>query len=150
MSLLDLLPPKLASLWAVRLGLLATLFIYISGYSGVRNDSYFCAFVISAIIAATFAPQSYYNAVKIYVPFIFGNSVQGGIFLLTIFATAVTGLLINEELLPGFGRFLRASDVPSLWFVVGIVFLIASNIVPYGITAWNQRQRQSNVRAKKD
>ena len=145
---LDILPSKLSSIWAVRLGLAVPFFVYISGYSAVRNDRYFSAFVILAIFAATYTPKSYYDTVKIYAPIIFGNSARAILLILTAFVTAVVGLLINEEVLPGFARLLRSSNVPSFWFVVALFFLIVSNIKPFATTTSIHQPGQPNARAK--
>lgn len=115
-------------LWATRVGLFGSFFITLVKYENTSIDSYSPAVVLFAIIAATFVPREYYNVVKKYAPIFLGNTAAVLILLFIVFAAAVLGLLINEQILPAFARLLRISELSSAWVVVALFFLIIPNI----------------------
>lgn len=121
---------ELASLqiWAIRVGLLGSFIITLFKYETSSVNSYSPALIIFAIVAATFVPSEYYNIFKKYAPMFLGNTTEVLMLLFIVFAAAVVGLLINEEILPAFARLLRTSEESSAWVIVALFFLIIPNI----------------------
>lgn len=116
------------SIWAARIGLLGSFFITLLKYENSDIDSYTPALAIAAIIAWTFAPTQYHDLVRRYAPIILWNTVGALTLLFIVFATAVLGLLVHEQILPAFASLLRVSELSSAWIVVALLFLIIPNI----------------------
>lgn len=117
-------------IWAVRIGLSGSFLIALFDETS-KIDSYSSAFVTFTIVAATFLPRKYYNLFQRYAPLILLNTAAVLIFIFIAFATAVLGVLINEQILPAFAPLLRNSqnpELPSTWAIVSLFFLIVPNI----------------------
>lgn len=117
------------SLWAVRLGVLFSFFLYIVEYHGSRDESYLASLVTLLISVATFVPEEYHDDIKSYSWVFLRNTAAVFLLVFVFYASSTAAVLVNEEALPGLFNLLRNSGI-SLWWLIVVPGLLATPLIP--------------------
>lgn len=140
------------SIWAARLGLFFSFFLYIAGYQGPRDEIYPAAFLTLFIFGATFVPEKYHSDIQSYGSLVLWNTTAVLLLLFVFYASSTATLLVNEKALPGFFNILRDSEISLLWIIV-VPGLFLTPLIPRDIplfklldTIWTQVPPTSRVR----
>lgn len=118
------------SIWAARIGLLFSFFLYI-GDSYVEEEFYPAAVVTFLIFWATFVPipEEYHSEIKSYGSSVLWNGAALALLFFVFYASSTAAVLINEEALPGLFSLLRNSGISLAWIIV-IPGLLLTPFIP--------------------
>lgn len=112
---------------AAQVGILIIFLMHLVDSPLLRNNNQFSRIFIAMLFVATIRTR-FHKPIKTYLVAGLRNTARGALFCIIALVSAVVAVSITEYVIPGLGRALRDAKWPSVWPVVIVLFVIATNL----------------------